>query len=91
MYVAFFLEVGLLLIVLPWSSLWDRNYFVSSWRGLQPVLTSNFVRGAVSGIGLVNLCAAFVDLGFILAIRRRNDVSLIGQGNDMSLIDRRER
>jgi hypothetical protein len=29
-YVALFLEVGLLLVVLPWSGFWDRNYFVSA-------------------------------------------------------------
>jgi thiamine-phosphate pyrophosphorylase len=38
--VAFFLEVGLLLVVLPWSSFWDNNYFASLWPGLREVVTN---------------------------------------------------
>jgi hypothetical protein len=60
--VAFFLEVGLLLIVLPWSSFWDRNYFAYAWPALRPVLTNNFVRGAVTGLGVVNLVAGVFEL-----------------------------
>ena len=26
LYAAYFLEVGLLLVVLPWTVFWDRNY-----------------------------------------------------------------
>ncbi len=67
MLVAFFLEVGLLLIVVPWSAFWDRNYFAAAWPPLRPVLSNYFVRGAVSGVGLVNLYAAFADLMLVFA------------------------
>lgn len=70
---AFFLEVGLLLIVLPWSGFWDRNYFAAVWPPLADFLKNNFVRGAVTGLGLVNLCAGFADLALMFAAR---DVSL---------------
>jgi hypothetical protein len=33
------------------------------------LLTNNFVRGAVSGLGLVNLCAGFADLALIFVAR----------------------
>lgn len=69
MFVAFFLEVGLLLLVVPWSAFWDRNYFVATWPSLRPVLTNNFVRGAISGIGLINLYAAFAELVEIFSRR----------------------
>lgn len=69
--VAFFLEVGLLLIVLPWSAFWERNYFAAAWPPLRPVLANSFVRGAVSGVGLINLYAAFADLTQIF-VRRQN-------------------
>jgi hypothetical protein len=74
-YVAFFLEVGLLLIVLPWSGFWERNYFGLALPGLQPIMTNNFVRGAVTGLGVVNLCAGLVDLAMLFATRERHDVS----------------
>ena len=47
--VAFFLEVGLLLIVLPWSGFWEGNYFGRAWPTIGPLLTNDFIRGAVSG------------------------------------------
>jgi hypothetical protein len=69
--VAFFLEVGLLLIVLPWSAFWERNYFAAAWPGLRPFLTNNYVRGAITGLGLVNLCAGFADLAHVFSGRAR--------------------
>jgi hypothetical protein len=68
-FVAFFIEVGLLLIVLPWSAFWERNYFAESWPVLQPLMTNNFVRGAVTGLGVVNLFAGFADLALVFAGR----------------------
>lgn len=69
MLVAFFLEVGLLLIVVPWSAFWDRNYFAAAWPPLRPILGNYFVRGAVTGVGLINLYAAFADLMLIFTHR----------------------
>jgi hypothetical protein len=33
------------------------------------MLTNNFVRGAVTGLGLVNLCAGFADLARVFVAR----------------------
>jgi hypothetical protein len=71
--VAFFLEVGLLLVVLPWSGFWERNYFGAAWPGLRPILLNNFVRGAVTGLGVVNLFAGLADLALLFALRGRHD------------------
>jgi hypothetical protein len=62
LWVVFFLEVGILLAVVPWSSYWDRNYFMHSLPWLHRVLGNTYLRGAVSGLGLVNLAAAFADV-----------------------------
>ena len=72
---AFFLEVGLLLVVLPWSAFWERNYFAEAWPALQPFLTNNFVRGAVTGLGFVNLFAGFTELALVFAARERQEAS----------------
>lgn len=48
------LELGLLLLVLPWTPVWSGNYFVqhvTAWHWM----LSPYVRGAVSGLGLMNL------------------------------------
>lgn len=75
-YVAFFIEVGLLLIVLPWSGFWERNYFVQAWPAFGAIVMNNFVRGAISGLGLVNLVAGFAELAPVFAVRGRRDVPL---------------
>jgi len=75
-YVALFFEVGLLLVVLPWSAFWEENYFADAWPILRAVVTNNFTRGAISGLGVVNLIAGFADLAMVLTARERPDVSL---------------
>ena len=72
-FLAYFLEVGLLLVLVPWSAFWERNYFAQSIPLLQSVLRNNFVRGAVSGLGLVNLLTGFRDLADLLMARRLGD------------------
>ncbi|HXH06322.1 MAG TPA: hypothetical protein VNI83_06995 [Vicinamibacterales bacterium] len=68
--VAYFLETGLVLLIGPWSALWERNYFTGRVPSLEPILLSGFVRGAVSGLGAVTLGGALADLGMLLARRR---------------------
>ena len=66
---AFFLEIGFVLLVVPWSSYWDRNFFALSWPPLQALITSNYVRGAVSGLGIVNVLAAVGEIADIFSGR----------------------
>ena len=69
------MQVGLLLIVLPWwPAFWEHNYFALAWPPLRSFLTNNFVRGAVSGLGVVNLFAGFADLAYF--VTPRSDVPL---------------
>ena len=70
LYVAYFLEVGLLLVLVPWSSFWDQNYFVHSSALLQTLFQNPFVRGGVSGLGILNLWVGLADLGAIVSMRR---------------------
>jgi hypothetical protein len=70
-FLAYFVEVGLVLLVVPWSPLWDRNYFVQVWPALEALTRSNLVRGAISGLGVVNLWAAISELGALFGMRRR--------------------
>lgn len=58
-----------MLILIPWSTFWDRNYFAEAVPGIRAVLTNNFVRGAVSGLGLVNVLAALAELAEMLGDR----------------------
>ena len=59
---ALFAEVGLVLVVMPWSPLWDRNYFLEAIPQLRALVTSNYFRGAMSGLGLINIAASVGEL-----------------------------
>ena len=65
----------MLLIVIPWSAFWARNYFAETWPALRPFVTNNFVRGAVSGLGIVNLVVGFADLSLLFVAPARPDVA----------------
>ena len=60
--VTLFLQMGLLLLVMPWSTFWDRNYFAQALPVVQALISNNYVRGAVSGLGLINLYFGFAEL-----------------------------
>jgi len=71
LFVAFFLEMGLLLVLVPWSGFWAHNYFLQVSPGLRALAMNDFVRGGVSGLGLVNLAAGLAELVSLLASFRR--------------------
>ena len=52
------LLVGVVLVVTPWTWLWDANYLIQPHPTLRQLVLSAFSRGAVSGLGLVNLLLA---------------------------------
>jgi hypothetical protein len=77
---AFFFEAGLVLVLVPWSGYWDQNYFLQSLPAIQEFLNNDFVRGAVSGLGLVNLLAGLGEIWTFLTTRHMPEpmVSLRG-------------
>jgi hypothetical protein len=52
------LLVGLVLLVAPWTMLWDANYLLQPIPLLRSLLLNPFARGAVSGLGVVNILIA---------------------------------
>lgn len=61
--------VGLILLVAPWTSLWEANYLLQPHPVLRTVLISPYVRGLVSGIGLVNIVLALSEARYVVARR----------------------
>jgi hypothetical protein len=55
------LLVGLVLAVIPWTPVWDANYLLQAQPVLRGLFLSGFTRGAVSGLGLVNIVLALVE------------------------------
>ena len=50
-------------MLIPWSAFWERNYFVEWSPILSKAIASNYTRGAVTGLGLLNVWAALGELG----------------------------
>ncbi len=77
LFALFCLELGILLIVFPWTEYWDHNYF--SWispdspdrlplaQWWYHIWQSPALRGAVSGLGAVNL---LIGLQAVTRLRR---------------------
>ena len=41
--------------ILPWNELWVQNGLIHRYPGLRDLAMSNFVRGAITGLGFVNV------------------------------------
>ncbi len=74
-YIILCLEIGIVLTLLPWIpqgflglSDWGNNYFLlyaarkTGFYTLQSVVASGWVRGAVTGLGILNLGMAFWEI-----------------------------
>jgi hypothetical protein len=55
-------EMGALLLYLPWTAFWEQNYFLSHFPSLIHIALHPSFRGAVSGIGVLDILLA---LGWI--------------------------
>jgi len=60
--ILFCFEVGLFLLFAPWSALWEHNFLLSVSPGFRALVLNNFVRGAVSGLGLVDCLLGLSEL-----------------------------
>jgi hypothetical protein len=56
-------ELGVLLILAPWSAFWERNYFLDRYPELIPIFLNPFLRGAITGLGLLDVWIAFSFIG----------------------------
>jgi hypothetical protein len=86
-YIILCLEIGIVLTVLPWVphgwfglSDWGNNYFlIAASRkvgfGVQRLVASGWIRGAVSGIGILNL-----GMGLWEVINFRRTVRALDEG-----------
>jgi hypothetical protein len=54
-FVLFCVVVGMALVVMPWTPQWTENGLLAPWPALRGFLRQDFVRGIVSGLGLLDL------------------------------------
>ncbi len=71
LFILYCVEVGTLLVLLPWSPYWDRLAISLPMVGLQLAALRPWVRGAVTGFGLLHLVWGAHDLDAWLVSRHR--------------------
>ncbi len=62
LFILFCLELGLFLLIYPWTSHWSANVLSSFAPEWHLWWENAYVRGAVSGLGLVNLYIAAAEV-----------------------------
>jgi len=96
-YIILCLEIGIVLTLLPWVpqgtlglSDWGNNYFLlyaarkTGMQVIQTVVASGWMRGAVTGVGLLNIGIAFWEIfHFRQTVRALQETSEpLGSGKD---------
>jgi len=54
LYIMLCFTMGLVLLITPWIPAWSSNYFVEQYAWLASLARNDYVRGAVSGLGLAD-------------------------------------
>jgi hypothetical protein len=91
------LQAGILLVLLPWVSIgvfgdWGDNYllaFIAQKTGLpilQQAVASNWFRGAVTGLGVLNLFIAFWEMAHF-----RRSVQMLGGKEEKKIISEKRK
>ena len=70
-FIAFCLEIGLFLLIFPWTEYWEGNYFAAFVPEWHRYWDNMYVRGAISGLGVVNLYISFVEIFRLRRFARR--------------------
>jgi len=55
LFVMFCLQMGMMLLFLPWTPPWSANSWLAEHWTIRSIVTNYFVRGLVSGLGLVDI------------------------------------
>jgi hypothetical protein len=58
LFVILRLYVGALVVLLPWRSIWTTNAWINNWPIVANFIAQGWVRGLVSGLGLLNIWIA---------------------------------
>lgn len=72
LFIVFCMELGVFLLLFPWvTRYWDQNYFSTIVPEWHRFWDSSYVRGAVSGLGVLNLYISFVEIFRLRRFARR--------------------
>jgi hypothetical protein len=62
LFITFCLELGFFLLIFPWTDFWDSNFFSTFVPEWHQYWDNMYVRGAVSGLGILDLYVSFAEI-----------------------------
>ena len=65
-FILFCFEVGIFLILIPWSGFWDSNLLLEYVSFLRPLVLHNFFRAGVSILGAIDIFIGVTELRYFL-------------------------
>ena len=66
LFALFTYAIGLFLVVFPWTDFWTLNYFGEAYPVLRDLWYENSFRGAITGLGFVNIYIACLQVVYSL-------------------------
>lgn len=63
LFIVFAFEIGFFLLVFPWMQGWDRTSIPLIMPWLSHIWDNPFFRGAISGLGAVNIYISLLEVG----------------------------
>jgi len=71
-FIVFCMELGMFLVIFPWSDYWDRSFFAWLTPEWRLYWANAYLRGGVSGLGIVNVYIALVEIFRLRRFARRS-------------------
>src|ERR1700756_4640606 len=74
-FILFCFEIGLFLMFVPWSALWEHNFLLAYSFGFRAFALNNYVRGALSGLGFLDCILGLLEVRVFLKALRPSQVA----------------
>ena len=71
-FILYSLDVGILLLCLPWQKFWENNYLLYLYPPIRPLIANYFFKGFVMGLGIVNILIGINDVVHIKSVRQKS-------------------
>ena len=59
-FAVFALEIGLVLVILPWQNSWSLNYLQGLSPAIEDIWDEGYFKGLLTGLGFVNIYIAIL-------------------------------
>jgi len=66
----FCFEIGLFLVFIPWSELWEGNYLLNYVPAFRPIVLHGIFRAGITGLGAIDILIGISELrNFVRSLR----------------------